>query len=141
MERFHTHVSTMQAALEQRPEIFKAIGVYAAIYVLNRVIYDLMLELVMQSLVSTHLVSVERGACFDVLTNDRLQSFLLAICNDLGANFSATLQHPHDDGLVTKALTHTSDAPRMNVAVHIASFASDEGLVSFHFAAITAELA
>src|SRR5271157_296465 len=141
MKRFHAHVSTMQPALQQRPKVLKAIGVYAAIYVLNRVIYDLMLELIMESFVSAHLISVECGSSFDVLTNDGLQGFLLAICNDLSADLAATLQQPHDDGLVSEALTHASYAPCVNILVHVASLATNESLVGFNFAAVATELA
>src|SRR5271157_768257 len=135
MKRFHTHVSTMQTALQQRPEVLKAVSVYATINVLNGVVYNLMQELVMQSLVSAHLVGIERGSSLDMLTNDRLQGFFLPICDDLSANLAATLQGSHDDSLVSETLTHASDAPSVNILVHVPGLATDKSFVGFNFAA------
>ncbi len=42
MKRLYTNVGSSQPALEQRPEVLKAVRVYAAIYVLLRMIDDLM---------------------------------------------------------------------------------------------------
>ena len=42
VERFHAHIRAINAALEQAPEIFQPVCMYATVHVLNRVIYDLM---------------------------------------------------------------------------------------------------
>src|SRR5271157_2146559 len=135
MERFDTHVSTMQAALQQRPEVLKAVGMYATIHILHSVVYDFVLELAIQTLVSAHLVSEKRGANLYVLTNNGLQSSLLPIWNYKSAHVTAALQESHDDSLVSETLSHSSDSPRMNILVHVASLAADESFVGFYFAA------
>ncbi len=42
MKRFHANVGSRDAALEKRPEVLKAVGMYATVYVLNRMVNDLM---------------------------------------------------------------------------------------------------
>jgi len=92
MERFHSNVGSFQAALQERPEVLHTVGVYATIYVLNGMIYDLVQELIMQTFVPAHLVSEKRGSSFDVFTDDGLQGFLLPIWNHKSADVAATLQ-------------------------------------------------
>ena len=52
MKRLNSNVGSFQATLEKRPEVLKAIGMYATVHVLNSVVYDFVLELIAESLVS-----------------------------------------------------------------------------------------
>src|SRR5271157_1045332 len=141
MKRFHTHVSTSKAALQQRPEILHAVSVYAAMYVAHGMIYDSMLKFAVQTPVAARFIGEQCAPEVNVLSHDGLQGFLLSIWDDLGANTATTFQDSHDDGFVSETLTHASDAPFVNVLVHVAGFSADESFVGFDFAAVTAELA
>src|ERR1035438_621482 len=133
MKRLHANVGSRNAALEKRPEILKAVGVHAAIYVLSRMVYDLMSIVAGQSVVGHERVSIESRASGDVLADFLLQYFALAARNDSGAYFSATLKDSHDSGLVMSA--SASNAALALRDVHVTCLAADEGFVYFHFAA------
>src|SRR3989442_6751650 len=135
MERLYAHVSTRQAALQQRPEVLQAVRVYAAIHILNCMVNDLVLVFFVETFIAAHLVSEQCRASLDVLFHDWLQGVLQPIWDDLSANATATLQDSHDYSLVSETLTRASDAALVNTLVHVASFATDEGLVRFDFAA------
>src|SRR5208283_519279 len=125
MKRLDSHVGSLQAALQERPEVLHAISMYAAIYILNRMVYDLVNEVAMQTFVTAHLIGKEFGSEFDMLTDDGLQSFLLPIWNYESANIATALQESHDNGFISETLPHSSDAPSVYVLVHVASFATD----------------
>jgi len=70
MERFHGNVSSSKAAFQQRPEILHAVSVYAAIYVPNSMVNDLVFVLAMQSLVAAELIGEKRGSRFHGFTTE-----------------------------------------------------------------------
>src|SRR5260370_33592178 len=100
MKRFHTYVGSAKAAFQQRPEVFHAVRVYAAIYILHGVVNDLMLVLALQTFVSTKFIREQRGSRFDVSLYESLQSILLTIWDDLSTDLTAALQDSHDHDLV-----------------------------------------
>src|ERR1017187_5169004 len=134
MKRFHGHIRPTQTALQERPEILHAVCVYATIHVSDRMVNDPMNVFLAQSLIATHLVRDERRPRFDVLANDGVQRGLRPIRDDLSPDRSATLQHSHDDCLIAKTLTYTSDSALINAFVHVARFAADKSFVRFYFA-------
>ena len=67
-----------------------------------------------------------------------LQSILLAIGDNRGANLSAALKDSHDGGLVFRS--SSSDAPLALTQVHIPRLAANERLVYFNLSAATAKL-
>src|SRR5271166_7195459 len=118
MKRFHTHVGSGQPALQQRPEVLHAVSVYAAIYILNRVVNDLMSITSFQSVIGNPFVTIERGASLHMLSDFGLNGFSLSIRHDLCANTSATLQHSEHNSLVCSA--SSSNALLALAEVHIA---------------------
>jgi CheY-like chemotaxis protein len=134
MKRFYSNVGSLESALQERPEILKAVGVYAAIHVCLGVVNDLVRILFAQAFVSAHLIGKESRASCDVRTDDRLQSVLLSICDDLSANATSALQDSHDDSLVAEALTHPGDSALVHALVHVPRFSADEGFIRLDFA-------
>src|SRR5712691_8798030 len=108
MKRLHAHVGSRDPALQQRPEVLKAVGVYATIHVLNGVIYHLMNVVSRQTFVGHEGIGIERGSSFDMFPYFILQYFPLTIRDDGSANLSATFQDAHDGSLVLTA--SSSDA-------------------------------
>jgi hypothetical protein len=132
MERFDAHISTVDAALQQRPEVFKAVGVDAPVDVLDSVIDDRMGILASQSLIGEKGIGVESSTSLNMLLYFRLESGLLAVCNDNCLDLAATLQDTHDGSFILCACS--GDAASLDAQVHIAGLAADESFVSFHFA-------
>src|SRR5437660_112684 len=92
MKRLYRNVGSRNPALQQRPEVFKAVGVYAAIYVLSRVVNDLMRVFACQAFIGEQGVSVESRASGDVLAHFILQYLPTATRNNGCADVSAALQ-------------------------------------------------
>src|SRR5258707_4773328 len=133
MKRLYRNIRARDAALEQRPEVFKAIGVYAAIHILGSVVYDLMRVFASQSFVGHKRIGIERSASSDMLAYLILQNLLAAARYDRSANLAATLQDSHDCGFVLGA--SSCDAALALGDVHVSRFPSDEGFIDFDFAA------
>jgi hypothetical protein len=62
MERLYAHIGSRDATFQERPEILKAIGMHAAIYVLSRMVNDLMRIVRCQSFVGHERIAVESRA-------------------------------------------------------------------------------
>lgn len=131
VEWLHADVGSVQAALQERPKVFHRISVDVAVHVLDRVIDDLVLKVIFQTIVGFQLIGEDRCARFDVLFEIRLQSFLLAVIQDYCANVAATLQHSHDNGFILA--TRTGDDAGLFVFVHIPRLAADERFIHFYF--------
>src|SRR5438270_10783887 len=94
MKRFQAHVVSRTPALEQTPEVFEAVGVYAAIYVLSGMVNDLMRVIAIESFIRHQSISVECSASSDVLAYFFLQYFAATVWNYTSANLPATFQVP-----------------------------------------------
>src|SRR5438552_9780815 len=138
MKRFHTHIGSRDAALEQRPEVFKAVGVYATAYILAGVVNHLMRVFSCETFIGLEGIGVERSASSDMPAYFFLQHSFATAGNYSGANLSATFQDTHNRSLVFRA--STSDTALALANVHVPSLAADEGFVYFYFAAVGAQL-
>src|ERR1035437_2423995 len=103
MERLDANVSAINAALQQAPEVFKAVGVDAPVHVLHGMIDNLVRVFTLKSFIGEQGISVESRASFDVLSDFRLQFFFLAAGNHSSADLSATFENTHDSGFVLSA--------------------------------------
>ena len=133
MKRFDTHVGSGNASLQQRPEIFEAVGMNASIDVLDGVIDNRMGVVSTESLIGHESVGVECRASFDVLLDLGLQMGFLPVWDDDRAYFAAALKDAHNRNFVLTA--SSGDAPLADAQVHVAGLTSDESLIRFHFAA------
>src|SRR5208282_2010820 len=134
MKRLNRNVGSRNAALEQRPEVLKAVGVYAAIHVLSRMVNDLVRVFGCQTFIRLQRIGIERRASGDVLAYFILQNLFATARNDSGANLAAlALVDSHDGGFIFSA--SASDAALAFRDVHVPSLAADEGFVYFDFAA------
>jgi len=131
MKRFHAHIRARDAALEQRPEILKAIGVYAAIHVLNCMIYNLVRVVTSESVIGQERIGVECRTDSDVLAYFVLQYSLAATRNYLCANLPTTLQDAENGSFILAA--SSSDSTLALAHMHVAGLASDERFVNFDF--------
>src|ERR1039457_602254 len=107
MERFDTNVASRNAALEQRPEVLKAVGVNLPINVFLGMVNDFVGVLGSQPVIRGQSIGVEGRASFDVLLDFGLQNATLATGNYLRPNVSATLKDSHNGGLVASTSTRS----------------------------------
>lgn len=138
MEWFDADISTVQAALKQRPEVFHSVSVYVAIRVFDGVVNHGVLIVRFQPVVGKQFIGEDRRASLNVLANVLLKFLLAPIVYNHRANVSATLQHSHHKSLVFPA--SASDNALTLRFVHIPSFAADEGFVDLDFMAQFAAL-
>src|SRR5437667_11353071 len=103
MERLYAHIGSMQAALQEAPEVFHPVSMNVAVHVLNRVIDNSVIIVRIQSVVGLEFIAVDSCACFHMLTHLLLEFGSTAILYHHGADVSATLHHAHHDGLVFSA--------------------------------------
>src|SRR5680860_1856389 len=105
----------------------------AAINILDRMINDFVSVPTSKAVVGHQGVGIKSGASLDMLLYLRMQRVLFAIRNYLSAHLSAALKNAHNGCLVFTA--GASDTTLLNVNVHVAGFAADEGLVGLNLAA------
>src|SRR2546429_8835318 len=103
MKGLHANVGSRDTALEKRPEIFKAVGVYATVYILAGVVNYLMRVVASESFIREQGIGVERGSSSDVLAYFVLQYLAAAARKHPGANLSATFPDAHHFGLIPSA--------------------------------------
>src|SRR2546421_3301216 len=133
MKGLHANVGSRDTALEKRPEVLKAVSVYATVYILAGVVNYLMRVVASESFIREQGIGVERGSSSDVLAYFVLQYLAAAARNHAGANLAATFQDADHCGLILAA---SSGNPALPFAdVHVPSFAADESFVHFDFAA------
>src|SRR5579862_5573894 len=83
MERLYAHIGSLEATLEQAPEILHPIGVNAPVNVTFRVINDFVsVALLSESHVGHERIGVDMAARCDVLLNLSLNVMLAATRND-----------------------------------------------------------
>jgi hypothetical protein len=129
VEWFDAYVCAIDTALQQAPEIFKAVCMDVAFYILNGMVNYLMRVVASEPVIGQERIGVESGTCFDMIPDFCLKRLLLAIRNHDGAYLPATLKNSHDCGLVLTA--GSGDATLPLADVHIASLPADEGFVRF----------
>lgn len=134
MEWLHADISSVQAPLQETPEIFHSVSVNISVYVLNGMIDDGVLVVCAQSIVRLQFIAEDCCARFDVLTDLRLQFWLASAIYYKRSDIAATFHHSHNHGFIFAA-SSGNDARSFRL-VHISRFAADEGFIHFHFAAV-----
>ncbi len=139
MEGFDANVGAIDTVLQQRPEVLKAVGVDAAVDLLDSVIHDFGGVVAGEPFVGEQEVGIERRSRFDVLADFSLQDRLATALDNYGADLATTLKDAHDRNLVFGA--GAGDSPLTNTKVHVASLAANEGLIGFDLrSTLTAQL-
>lgn len=131
MERFHTNVGSANTTLEKRPEVLKAVGVNAAVDILDSMIHNLVSILTGKSFIGQKGICVEGCTSFDMPFDFSLKSGLLAVRNNARANLAAALKDTHDSGLILGA--GACDPAGTLREMHIASFAANKCFVGLYF--------
>jgi hypothetical protein len=87
MERFDSNVSSLQAALEKRPEVFDAVGVDFSAYIFLIMVDGLVNEILrLQFVIACPRIGVKSGLLFDLI-----QDFVLKVSRlTLGITFART---------------------------------------------------
>src|SRR5438270_11860857 len=112
MKRLNTHVSTMQATLQQRPEILFAVRMNHAAHVLFSMIDNSVVVFVLKTSVTGEFIGIEFGTLTHVLFYEALQSGNVAVLYYLRshlrrASIISTLQAADDNNFVNSSPTLT----------------------------------
>src|SRR2546428_3186926 len=86
MKRFDAHVGALNAALENAPEIFEAVGMNAALHISASMVNDAVLVMMLQALIGHERIGINGASGLDILLDLLLQRTLAAIGNHDGAN-------------------------------------------------------
>src|SRR5438309_10130792 len=84
-------MSAFDAPLEQRPKVFKAVGVNVSVDVFDCMIDNAVKVLFRQSDISRQRIRRNLGARFDMVADDRTQRLSPYVGNDLRNNLAAIL--------------------------------------------------
>src|SRR6059036_1323566 len=103
MKRLHAHIRTRDATLEQRPEILKAVGMYATVHIFAGMVNHLMRVFSCETFVGLESIRVECSTSSDMLTYFFLQHTFATTGNYTGANLSATFQDTNNRSLILRA--------------------------------------
>src|SRR5438876_10421516 len=91
MKRLYGNIGSTKATLQQRPEGLYALHVNLPVNVLLKIVYELTLILAFQSVITSELVSHNRGAALNKIAHGAMLGRILAISDDSGLNLSVTL--------------------------------------------------
>src|SRR6266481_2894003 len=148
MKRFHSNVGATKRTLQERPEVFQPVSVYAALYVSLRVIHHVMHIEARQFVVSDCIIAIELRAELNLIQNRALQSLSLYVRHDAGANLPLIpIKHSMHGGfskmlesLRVNSLAALCEHRRFAALVHITERSADESFIGFDFAAVLTEL-
>src|SRR5580698_5292898 len=136
MKRFDRDIRSAESSLEQAPEVFHALSVNLPVYVLLKVIDELVLVLGGKSEIGIELIGHNRGTLLNKIAHGTMHGGVLAISNDSRLNSSATLKCSDYYRLAVTALH--SDTVTETAAlrlVHVPRLAPDECFVNLNCAA------
>ncbi len=131
VKRLDADLGSLQAALQERPEVFDAVSVDVSLDVLFGVIHELVNVILFESGVRCQFVSEETWEpAFDVCAHFFLQRATLAIRDVFHAHLAGfAIQQAHDQFFVRSASARYLLC--FLVFVHIAGKAADHSLVGF----------
>lgn len=138
MERFNAHIRSLQPPLQQRPEVLHRVRMNVVTHIFNRVIDDLMLEILRQPLVRAQFIAEDRSASFDVIPDDLLKLLLLARIHCECSDFAIALNDAEGNRLILAA--SSSNFLLAFLGVHVASLAADKRFINFNAATIAPDL-
>ena len=133
MKRLNADIRALESALYKALEIFESVSVDIASHVFNGVVYNLVEEISVPTVVRSKRVAVKSRSSRDVLFDFAVEHTLSPAHDNCRANFSATFQKTHYWHLIFS--TRAVDSLRSLTEVHVTSLAADKGFVNFHFAA------
>jgi hypothetical protein len=133
MKRLDSDIGSTKAALQQRPEVLKAVRVDAAIDVPFRMIHNAMDEVVAHLVVTDCVIRIDFRAILDVFEQDVLQG----LSRDVRHNFGADLAQIAIQDALHNRLTTVHSAllyeAQLAILVHILGEAADKRFIGFEF--------
>src|SRR5579863_1694754 len=136
MEWLNTNVASRDAALEQTPEVLKAVCMDLPVNVFLGMVDNLVGIFLCESVIGFERIGVESGTRFYMVPNFSLQGGTLAVGDYRSADLPSTLQSSEHNSFVLSA--STSNAPFALIEVHVPRLAADKGFVYLN---VTAQLA
>src|SRR5882724_7238785 len=132
MEWFNADICALESPLYQTPEVLKAIRMNFSDDVSFSMVNDLVNVVRVQSTIAVAIICRKMRAALDVIFYQRMKRRTFAVRENLGSNFSVTLQHAANYNFVGHALSKASCAGFGSaVSVHKAGLTADESLIYF----------
>ena len=131
VKRLNRNVRALDRPLQQRPEVFHAVGMHVTVHVALSVVDYLVGILAVQAIVREQFIGHYLGAFADTLANDLAEFALAPRADVMDADLSGIAFEQPEYDLFT-ARPATMDLFFALVLVHEACRAADEGLVRFH---------
>ena len=139
VERFDGNIGSIDAALQETPEVLKAVGMHVAIHVRLKVIDGIVHVVLIESAdpVMAPFIRHQVRTRFDIPGNLRGDTVFLAVrdhgsAHALWLTLRGAFQHSENDGL-----TASTSARLLNLAlaifVHVPHAAADEGFINLDF--------
>ena len=132
MKRLNSNVGSTKAALQERPEVLKAVRVDAPINISLGMVNELMHESVMEFVIAHRIVAVDLGSVFDVVQDFVLQNLASSVrdyrCTNL-TQIAVKNSLYYSLAMVPAHLLVTQSA----ILVHVASLTANPSLVNFDF--------
>src|SRR5205085_5307181 len=104
VKRLNCNVGSTEATLQTAPKVFDTLNVNLPVNILLKMVHELTLILGFKSRVTSELIRHNRGAGFNKIAHRSMHCGVLAICDDSGFHWSATLQSCDDHRLAVSAL-------------------------------------
>ena len=132
MKRFDINIRAFQSALEQRPEILKAVRVNKAFCVALHMVNDAPVIILVQIVVGHEGIGADRSALLNVRANVGAKLGALGSLNHLGYDLRGFVAFcPLQDAL-DGSLSYTGIANlRAAIFVHVTGLSADVGLICF----------
>lgn len=129
---FHANVGATNCALQERPEVFHAVGMDIRFGVAHEVIDLLMRKMRVEFVIRSERIRIDRAAGFNVFMDFGKQGFTLGVGNRSRNDAAFAFQQSHDNGLANK--TSTARTAATLFVIHLTDDAADVGFVNFNFA-------
>ena len=133
MEWLDAHIGSTDGALQEAPEVFKAIGMDSAVHIGDGVVDDLMPVLSCKPFIRVECIGINCGPFLNMLFDLGEKSLSFGARNNMSPNFSVTLQESENGSFVFMA--GSSNLGAALGSVHVARLAADERFINFDFPA------
>jgi hypothetical protein len=137
VEWFDIDIRALQSALEQAPEVFESVRVNLSVNVPLGVVDHVVAVVANQSVIRWQLIAEQCRVSSYVIADFLLDERLATICQNLSANFAATLQNSKYNRFIVRATLY--DFSPVDIAVHVPSLTTDESFINFHLCSTTAK--
>src|SRR5258707_4042263 len=132
MKRFNAHIGSIDAALQERPEVFDPVRVNLTVNILLSMVDHVMRVFILKFGIRRKGVTVNSRSGLNVASNFAVKRATAHVRHNHSANLAVSFKKAHDSDFALAA--RAVDSASANVRVRIAGLAADECFVNFDVA-------